>query len=249
MWKEITFPTNRHHLEVTKMGKQGKKLREAYTKIDVEKQYEMPEAIALAKQLSYVKFDETVEVALKLGVNPKHADQNVRSTVILPHGTGKTVRVVVFAEGEKAAEAEAAGADAVGSEELVQRIQKGWLDFDAAVATPDMMKYVGRIGRVLGPRGLMPNPKLGTVTFEVTKAVNELKAGKIEFRVDKNGILHIPIGKVSFDDKQLLENFMAFYDAVNRVRPATAKGAYMRGLALTTSMGPGLTIDLNSLRK
>ncbi len=232
------------------MAKMGKKLKEAYKKIDAEKEYELKEAIKMAKELAPAKFDETVEVSMNLGVNPKHADQQVRSTVVLPHGTGKDVRVLVFAEGDKAKEAEEAGADVVGAEDVVTRIQKeGFLDFDAAVATPDMMRYVGRIGRILGPRGLMPNPKLGTVTFEVEKAVKELKAGKIEFRVEKNGILHIPIWKVSFSEEQLYENFMAFYDAVVRNRPTAAKGTYMKCANITTTMGPGISLDLIAIKK
>lgn len=232
------------------MARLPKKLKEAYGKIDVEKMYNVDEALKMAKEMAFAKFDETVEVSLKLGVNPKHADQQVRSTVVLPHGTGKTVRVLVFAQAEKAKEAEDAGADFVGGEDIVTKIQKeGWLDFDAAVATPDMMKFVGRIGRVLGPRGLMPNPKLGTVTFDVAKAVEELKAGKIEFRVDKAGILHVPIGKVSFDFDKLRENFMAFYEAVMRVRPSAAKGTYLKGCSVCTTMGPGIKVDIVAVKK
>jgi large subunit ribosomal protein L1 len=232
------------------MAKMGKKLREAYKHVEKDKLYELKEAIALAKKVAYAKFDETMEVTMNLGVDPKHADQQVRSTVVLPHGTGKDVRVIVFAQGDKAKEALEAGAIEAGGEELVQKIQKeGWLEFDAAVATPDMMRFVGKIGRILGPRGLMPNPKLGTVTFDVSKAVNELKAGKIEFRVDKKGILHIPFGKVSFDDEKLAENFMAFYDAVNRVRPSAAKGTYMKACSICTTMGPGIPVDLIAIKR
>lgn len=232
------------------MAKQSKKLRAAYEKVDIDKLYDYKEALNLVKELAYTKFDSTVEVAMRLGVNPKHAEQQVRSTVVLPHGTGKTIRVLVFAQGDKVQEAKDAGADFVGAEDIVTKIQKeNWLDFDAAVATPDMMKFVGRIGKVLGPRGLMPNPKLGTVTFDVATAVKDLKAGKIEFRVEKAGILHVPIGKTSFPPEKLHENFVAFYDAVMRVRPSAAKGTYMRSCTITSTMGPGLRVDTSSVKK
>lgn len=232
------------------MAKLGKKLKAAYEKVDIEKLYDYKEALALVKELAFTKFDSTVEVAMRLGVNPKHADQQVRSTVVLPHGTGKTTRVLVFCAGDKMKEAQEAGADFVGGEDLVTKIQKeNWLDFDAAVATPDMMKFVGRIGKVLGPRGLMPNPKLGTVTFDVATAVKDLKAGKIEFRVEKAGILHVPIGKASFPIEKLHENFVAFYDAVMRVRPSAAKGTYMRSCTVSTTMGPGVKVDAAGVKK
>jgi large subunit ribosomal protein L1 len=206
--------------------------------------YDPEEAVRLVKALSRAKFDETVEAALRLSVDPKHADQVVRGTVVLPHGTGRRVRVLVFAKGDKAKEAEAAGADYLGAEDLVQKIQQeGWTDFDVAVATPDLMGQVGRLGRILGPRGLMPNPKAGTVTFDVGRAVREIKAGKIEFRVDKAGIVHAPIGKASFPEQALLENFAALVDAVVRARPAAAKGQYIRTIALSPTMGPSVQVD------
>ena len=205
-------------------------------------------AVRLAKQSSSVKFDPTVEVAMRLGVDPRKADQMVRGTVNLPHGTGKTARVIVFAAGAKAEEAEAAGADAVGTDELVARIQGGWLDFDAAIATPDQMSKIGRIARILGPRGLMPNPKTGTVTMDVTKAVREIKGGKITFRVDKHANLHLIIGKASFTDEQLIDNYAAVLDEVLRIKPSTAKGKYVKKIFFTTTMGPGIPVDPNRTR-
>ncbi|MBO8142604.1 MAG: 50S ribosomal protein L1 [Firmicutes bacterium] len=225
------------------MARHGKTYLEKAKLVDRAKLYSPAEALALAKQTARARFDETVEVAMKLGVDPRHADQQVRGTVVLPHGTGRTVRVAVFAKGEKAREAQDAGADVVGAEDLVERVQKGDIDFDVAIATPDMMGAVGRLGRILGPRGLMPNPKTGTVTFEVERAVKEFKAGKVEFRVNKEGGLHVPIGKVSFDEAALLANFRALMDAVLKARPAAAKGQYIRRVAVSTTMGPGIRVS------
>jgi large subunit ribosomal protein L1 len=208
-----------------------------------DREYLLEEAIPLLQKLSYVKFDETVELSMRLGVNPRHADQMVRGTVILPHGTGKTVRVVVIAQGEKVTEAEAAGADFVGGEDLVQKIQKGWLDFDAVIATPDMMKHVGKLGKILGPRKMMPNPKTGTVTFDVGPAVEQTKGGKIEFRVDKTAIIHCPVGKLSFDADKLQENLSTVIGAVVRAKPASAKGKYIVKVHVSSTMGPGLSIS------
>lgn len=205
--------------------------------------YQLSEAIALLQEVSFTKFDQTLEIAMNLGVDPKHADQMVRGTVVLPHGTGKTVRILVFAAGEKQKEAQDAGADFVGGEELAEKIQGGWMDFDAVISTPDMMRVVGRLGRVLGPRGLMPNPKSGTVTFDVGKAVEDIKAGKVEFRVDKAGILHAPLGKLSFTTEQLTENSESLLRTVVRMRPASAKGKYVQAIHLTSTMGPGLKVD------
>jgi large subunit ribosomal protein L1 len=225
------------------MPKHGKKFREAAARVpEVEQQ--PAAAVGLVKDLSFAKFDETVEVAVRLGVDPRHADQIVRGTVVLPHGTGKTARVLVIAQGEKVKEAEEAGADFVGVE-YVQKIKDGWFDFDVAVATPDMMGQVGQLGRVLGPRGLMPTPKAGTVTFDVARAVREIKAGKIEFRVDKTGNVHAPIGKVSFSEDQLSENLSAFMENIVRARPSAAKGRYVRGVTLSSTMGPGVAVDAN----
>jgi large subunit ribosomal protein L1 len=229
------------------MPDHGKKFREAAKKIDDAVRYQAMQAIELVKGAAYAKFDETVEVAVRLGVDPRHADQVVRGTVVLPAGTGKAVRVAVIAVGEKAREAEGAGADAVGVE-LVQRIKDGWLDFDVLVATPDQMGQVGQLGRVLGPRGLMPNPKAGTVTFDVARAVREVKAGKIEFRVDKGGNVHAPIGKVSFSVDALNDNFSAFMDQIVRAKPAAAKGVYIRNVAISSTMGPGVAIDTTPYR-
>ena len=201
------------------------------------------EAVPTVRKAAYAKFDETVEMAMRLGVDPKHADQMVRGTVVLPHGTGRTKRVLVIAGGEKVKEAEAAGADFVGGPDMVAKIQEGWLDFDAVVATPDMMREVGKLGKVLGPRGLMPNPKTGTVTFDVTNAVREIKAGKVEFRVDKTGIVHVPLGKLSFDDHRLIENAQAVVQAVVRAKPSAAKGKYMKSITLSSTMGPGVPVD------
>ena len=228
--------------------KRSKSYRKAAELIDRERMYSPVEAVALAKQTSVTKFDPTVEVALRLGVDPRKADQMVRGTVNLPNGTGKTARVLVFATGDRAEEARAAGADHVGSDDLIERIQGGWLDFDSVVATPDLMGKVGRLGRVLGPRGLMPNPKTGTVTPDVGRAVTEIKGGKIEFRVDKNGNLHFIIGKASFTDRALAENYAAALDEVIRLKPAAAKGRYLRRVTMTTSMGPGIPVDPNKTR-
>ena len=225
------------------MAKFGKKYQEAAKLVEVDKLYEVAEAFELVKKIVTAKFDETVEVAVKLGVDPKHADQQVRGAVVLPHGTGKTKNVLVFAKGEKAKEAEAAGADIVGAEELVQKIQGGWTDFDVAVATPDMMGLVGRLGKVLGPRGLMPNPKVGTVTLDVTRAINEIKAGKIEYRTDKAGNIHAPIGKGSFESAKLQENFQTLIDTLNKAKPSASKGQYMRAITVSTTMGPGIKIN------
>jgi len=229
--------------------KRSKIYRQADQKIDRERLYTPVEAVKLAKQTaSATKFDPTVEVALRLGVDPRKADQMVRGTVNLPHGTGKTARVLVFATGDRAVEAEAAGADYVGADDLLERIQGGFLDFDAVVATPDMMGKVGRLGRVLGPRGLMPNPKAGTVTPNVGRAVSDIKGGKIEFRVDRNGNLHFIIGKVSFSDQQLVENYLAALEEINRLKPSAAKGRYLKKGSVTTTMGPGIPLDPNVTR-
>lgn len=228
------------------MPRHGKKLTEAKKQIDRDRAYEPAEAVALLKKLAPAKFDETVEVAVRLGVDPRHADQQVRGAVVLPHGTGKTRTVLVFAKGEKVKEAEEAGADIVGGEELVEKIQGGWMEFDVAVATPDMMGKVGKIGKILGPRGLMPNPKTGTVTFDVAQAVKEVKAGKISYRVDKAGNVHAPIGKISFDEDKLLENLRTLIDALIRAKPAAAKGQYLKAASITSTMGPG--IRLNTLK-
>jgi large subunit ribosomal protein L1 len=226
----------------------GKSYRKAADLIDRDALYSPAQAVKLAKQTSPSKFDATVEVAMRLGVDPRKADQMVRGVVNLPHGTGKTARVIVFASGEKAAEAEAAGADAVGTDELVARIQEGWLDFDAAIATPDQMAKIGRIARILGPRGLMPNPKTGTVTMDVTKAVSDIKGGKITFRVDKHANLHLIIGKTSFGETQLIENYAAALDEVLRAKPAASKGKFLKKVTMSTTMGPGVPIDPNRTR-
>jgi large subunit ribosomal protein L1 len=228
--------------------KRSKNYRSVVGEIDSDKLYAPLDAARLAKQTSKVKFDATVEVALRLGVDPRKADQMVRGTVNLPHGTGKTARVLVLATGERAAEAEAAGADFVGSDDMIERISGGWLDFDAVVATPDLMGKVGRLGRVLGPRGLMPNPKTGTVTNEVGKAVTEIKGGKIEFRVDKHSNLHFIIGKVSFSDTALVENYAAALDEVLRLKPSAAKGRYVKKISFATTMGPSIPVDPNKTR-
>ena len=228
--------------------KRSKSYKAASAAIDHDEVYSPLEAVRLAKSTSRVKFDPTVEVAVRLGVDPRKADQMVRSTVILPHGTGKTARVLVFATGDRAEAARAAGADIVGADELIDRVSKGFLDFDAVVATPDLMGKVGRLGRVLGPRGLMPNPKTGTVTPDVVKAVNEIKGGKIEFRVDRHSNLHLIIGKASFSEEQLVENYAAVLDEVLRVKPAASKGRYLRKITFTTTMGPGIQVDPNRTR-
>jgi large subunit ribosomal protein L1 len=225
------------------VAKRGKRYQEAAKLVDRQKFYSPAEAIALVKQCATAKFDETVEVAFKLGVDPRHADQQVRGTVVLPHGTGREVRVLVFAKADKAEEARQAGADFVGAEDLAEKIQGGWTDFDVAIATPDMMGVVGKLGRILGPRGLMPNPRTGTVTFEVAKAVQDSKAGKVEYRVNKEAGMHVPIGKVSFSDEQLYENFVALMDAVVKSRPAAAKGAFIRKVHLSSTMGPGVRLN------
>ena len=231
------------------MAKKGKKYLEAVKLIDRTKAYSVAEAVELAKKANYSKFDATVEVAFRLGVDPKKADQQIRGAVVLPNGTGKTQRVLVFAKGEKAKEAEAAGADFVGDADYINKIQQGWFEFDVIVATPDMMGEVGKLGRVLGPKGLMPNPKTGTVTFDVTKAVNEIKAGKVEYRVDKAGNIHAPIGKVSFEDAKLVENFTTIFDTLMKAKPAAAKGTYMKNISVTTTMGPGVKVDASSFGK
>lgn len=222
---------------------EGKKYTAAAAKIDRTKLYDVQQAVALVRSAAYAKFNETLEVALRLGVDPKHADQMVRGTVVLPHGTGQTIRVAVVASGEKVREAEDAGADVVGGDDLVAKIQGGYLDFEALVATPDMMKSLGRLGKVLGPRGLMPNPKAGTVTFDVGKAVKELKAGKIEFRVDKTAIVHCPVGKLSFADEALVENTEALIAAIQKAKPAAAKGKYVKSIFLGSTMGPSVPVD------
>ena len=225
------------------MASRGKKYRLAAEKVDRNKQYSLDEAVALLKEVSYAKFDGTVDLAINLGVDPRHADQNVRGTTPLPHGLGKTVRIVVFAKGDAAMQAQSAGVEAVGGDDLATRISGGWLDFDQVIATPDMMGVVGKLGRVLGPRGLMPNPKLGTVTFEVTKAINELKAGRTEFRVDKAGIAHCPVGKSSFASDKLADNIRAVLETVVKAKPSTAKGTYLKKISVSSTMSPGIKID------
>jgi len=225
------------------MPRHGKKYEEAAKLVDRNKRYSVDEARALVGKTAKKKFDETVDVAIRLGVDPKHADQMVRGAVVLPHGIGKTVRVAVFAKGDKAREAQEAGADTVGEADLAAKVQEGWLDFDVAIATPDMMGVVGRLGKVLGPRGLMPNPKVGTVTADVSRAVREAKAGKVEFRVEKAGIVHVPVGKASFDASKLLDNVNAILETILRARPATAKGIYLKGVSMSTTMGPGIRLD------
>jgi large subunit ribosomal protein L1 len=225
-----------------KLAKHGKKYRAAVEKVE-EKPYSLDAAFALLKQIAFAKFDETVELAMLLGVNPKHADQMVRGTTVLPHGTGQTKRVVVIASGDKIREAQEAGADIAGGDELVERIQGGWVDYDAVIATPDMMRAVGKLGKVLGPRGLMPNPKTGTVTPDVAKAIQEIKAGKVEFRVDKTAIIHVPVGKISFDAQKLTENAAAIIGAVRKAKPATAKGRYVRSIFVSSTMSPSIQID------
>jgi large subunit ribosomal protein L1 len=226
----------------------GKKYVDSLKLVDRERVYDVNEAIELVKKTATAKFDETVELAARLGVDPKKADQQIRGAVVLPHGTGKTQRVLVFAKGDKAKEAEAAGADFVGEDDLINKVNQGWFDFDVVVATPDMMAQVGRLGRVLGPKGLMPNPKTGTVTFDVEKAVNDIKAGKVEYRVDKSGNVHVPIGKVSFDDQKLAENFKTIMDTLSKAKPAAAKGTYMRNVAIASTMGPGLKVNVSKYK-
>ncbi|MDP2982618.1 MAG: 50S ribosomal protein L1 [Candidatus Latescibacter sp.] len=227
--------------------KRGKRYKEAAEKVERTRHYLLDEGIQLLHQLPRAKFDETVECAVRLGVDPRHADQMVRSTVVLPHGTGRKIRVLVFAKGEHELTAREAGADYIGAEDLVEKIQGGWLDFDVAIATPDMMKIVGRLGKILGARGLMPNPKSGTVTFDIAGAIRDAKAGKIEFRVDKAGNLHVPLGKLSFSDAQIRENLLTFMDAVVRAKPSTAKGTYVKGITITSTMSPGIKIDRTAL--
>ncbi|MGQ9476860.1 MAG: 50S ribosomal protein L1 [Actinomycetota bacterium] len=230
------------------MKKRSKRYREALSLYDRQKLYHPREAVEIIKKMPGSRFDETVEVAFRLGVDPRKADQMVRGTVNLPHGTGKDVRVLVIAQGDKAREAEAAGADIVGGPELLERIKEGWFEFDAMVATPDMMSQVGKLGKILGPRGLMPNPKAGTVTFEVEKAVKDIKAGKVEYRVDRQGNLHLVLGKKSFDDRKLLENYAAVLEEVIRAKPAAAKGRYLKSITFSTSMGPGVKVDPSVVR-
>jgi large subunit ribosomal protein L1 len=224
------------------MATMGKKYRAAAAKVETDRLYDAPQAVELVKQTSYAKFDSTVDVAVRLGVDPRHADQVVRGTVVLPHGTGKTVRVLVIAQGDRAKDAEAAGADFVGVEYL-QKLKEGWLECDVIVATPDVMGQLGALGRILGPRGLMPNPKAGTVTMDVAKAVKEIKAGKIEFRVDKTGNVHVPIGKVSFSADKLAENLAAFMDTIVKAKPSASKGTYIRSATMSSTMGPGIKLD------
>ena len=231
------------------MSGPGKRLRAALERVDRERQYSPAEAVRVLKELPQAKFDETVEVAFRLGIDPRKADQMIRGTVSLPHGTGRSVRVAAFATGDKAREAQEAGADVVGGEDLVNEVIKGNIDFDAAVATPDMMALVGRAGRVLGPRGLMPNPKAGTVTIDIGKAVRDIKAGKLEYRVDRQGNLHLIIGKRSFDEQRLLENYLAVVDEVVRAKPSTAKGRYLKTVTMSSTMGPGIHIDPNRVRE
>jgi large subunit ribosomal protein L1 len=230
------------------MSRNGKSYRAALAKVDRSQRYLLEDGLRLVKETGRAKFDETIEMAVRLGVDPRQADQNVRGTVTLPHGMGKTVRVLAFAKGEKEKEAQEAGADFVGGEELVKKISDGWFDFDKTVATPDMMAAVGRIGKVLGPRGLMPNPRAGTVTMDIGKAVKEIKAGKLEFRVDKAGIIHVPVGKASFNPDRLIENARAVLTSILRAKPASAKGNYVRGVTISTTMGPGIKIDLSQVR-
>jgi len=225
------------------MAKHGKNYKAAADKVDRQQRYNFEEGVAVAVSTGYAKFDETVDVAVRLGVDPRHADQMVRGTVALPHGTGKEVRVAVFAKGEKEKEAQDAGADFVGAEDLAEKIQGGWTDFDRAIATPDMMAVVGKLGRILGPRGLMPNTKSGTVTFELAKAVKEIKGGKIEFRVDKGGVVHAPIGKRSFGAEKIRENLNSLLETLLRLKPTTAKGTYIKGISIATTMGPGVKLD------
>lgn len=225
------------------MAKRGKKYRKAKEEVDLYRRYDFAEAVKIALDCAYANFDESVDVAVRLGVDPRRADQMVRGTVVLPHGIGKSVRVLAFAKGEKEKEALEAGADHVGSEELIEKIRGGWLEFDKTVATPDMMGAVGKIGKILGPRGLMPNAKLGTVTFDLARVIQEIKAGKIDFRVGKTGVVHVPVGRVSFGTEKLLQNIATFMEALVRLKPAASKGAYLRGIAVSTTMGPGIKVD------
>jgi len=229
------------------MKKINAKRKEAFAKVDKDKLYSVKDGIALTKEASYAKFDETVDVAFRLGVDPRHADQMIRGAIVMPAGTGKKVNVVVITSAENIAKAEAAGADLVGGDDIIQKIQGGWMDFDRVIATPDMMGKIGRIARILGPRGLMPNPKLGTVTTDVEKAVKEQKAGKVEYRTEKTGIIHVPFGKKSFADADLMENFKAIAGAIVRAKPASAKGTYIKSVVISTSMGPGIKLDANDV--
>jgi large subunit ribosomal protein L1 len=230
------------------MAERGKKYLEVKEKVDRNKRYELEEGVKLVTETARAKFDESVDVAIRLGVDPKKPDQMVRGTVVLPHGTGKQVRVLVFAKGQKEKEALDAGADYVGAEDLIEKISQGWLEFDKAIATPDMMGQVSKLGKILGPRGLMPNPKVGTVTFDLEKAIREIKAGKVEFKVEKAGIVHVPVGKVSFGFQRLLDNLKALLEVILRAKPPTSKGIYIRSITLSTTMGPGIKIDPLSLR-
>ena len=227
----------------------GKKLRTAQDKVEIGKEYSLEDALKRAKEATYTKFDETVDLAVNLGIDPRKSEQMVRGTVVLPHGIGKKVRVLVFAKGEKEKEALEAGADFVGAEDLVDKISKGWLDFDKSVATPDVMGVVGKLGKILGPRGLMPNPKLGTVTFDIARAVKEIKAGKVDYKAEKAGIVHVPIGKVSFDTEKLLENARTVINSIIKAKPATSKGKYLKKIAVSSTMGPGIAVDIASLGK
>jgi large subunit ribosomal protein L1 len=230
------------------MSTRGKRYLQSREKIDRASRYDLDEGLKLLKETGRAKFDESVDMAIRLGVNPKHADQMIRGTLVLPHGVGKAVKILVFAKGEKEKEAREAGADLVGAEDLVEKINGGWTDFDKAIATPDLMGIVGRLGKILGPRGLMPNPKVGTVTFDVGRAVKELKAGRVEFKVDKTGIVHTTVGKISFDTEKLKENVLALMDVIVRAKPASSKGTYLKSIAISTTMGPGIKLDANELR-
>ena len=229
--------------------KRGKKYRQAVELVDPHKQYEITEAVELLKQTAKANFDETVDAAFRLGVNPKNADEQIRGALVLPHGTGRTQTILVFAQGEKVKEAEEAGADYIGNEEIIEKINNGWLDFDVVIATPDMMAEVGKLGRILGPQGLMSNPKTGTVTFDVAKAVSDVKAGQVEYRVDNAANLHVPIGKVSFDNDKIVENFEALIDTIVRVKPAASRGIYVRNAAISSTMGPGIKVDVTEYVK
>ena len=230
------------------MANRGKKYIEAAKKVEREKTYSLTEAAALLKETGTAKFDETADIAIKLGVDPRKADQMVRGTVLLPHGTGKEVKILVFAKGEKEQEARDAGADFVGADDMVEKVKGGWLDFDKAVATPDMMGVVGKVARVLGPRGLMPNPKVGTVTFDLKETIGDLKKGKVEFKTEKGGILHVPVGRVSFDKEKLCENIQALLDTVNKLKPLSSKGQYLKNVVLSSTMGPGIKIDVAAVK-
>ncbi len=225
------------------MAKRGKRYAEARGKVDPQKKYSIDDGFSLVLESAYAKFDESIDVALKLGVDPRHADQMVRGSVVLPHGTGREVRVLVFAKGEKEKEALDAGADYVGGDDLAERIKEGWLDFEKVIATPDMMGVVGKLGRILGPRGMMPNPKLGTVTFELAKAVSDMKSGRVDFRVDKTGIIHCPVGRVSFGKEKIVENVKAVLEVIQKLKPAASKGTYLKGVAVSSTMGPGVRLD------